>query len=284
MSKFRCVYEQPLVGRTCNRRDSADDSTRTDFESAAEPEDQPGGAEPHARHDDSSTRDPPGRRRRCRVQASADSALWRESPRGAVRTMATAALLWAAACSTTTFTSTWKAPEAESLNPAGHKVAAVFITTDESSRRVAEDTLVRKLEERGAEGVATYTLIPSNELQNMEEVHARLAQAGVEGIVTMRVIDESERVHVVYDTPPTFAPYYWHFSGYWRYGWSAPYVPEVHTDKVLRIETLVYSLKRDALLWAGTSRTVDPENIDKLVSEVADTAARLMQKQGLLAG
>jgi hypothetical protein len=163
-------------------------------------------------------------------------------------------------------------------------VAAVFITTDESSRRAAEDTLVRKLEERGAEGIATYTLIPSNELQNMDEVHARLAQAGVEGIVTMRVIDESEHVHVVYDTPPTFAPYYWHFSGYWRYGWSAPYVPEVHTDKVLRIETLVYSLKRDALLWAGTSRTVDPENIDKLVSEVADTAARLMQKQGLLAG
>lgn len=202
-----------------------------------------------------------------------------------MRVAATAALLWAAACSTTTFTSTWKAPEAESLNPAGHKVAAVFITTDESSRRVAEDILVRKLEEHGAEGVATYTLIPSNELKNMEEVHARLAQAGVEGIVTMRVIDQSERVHAIYETPPAFAPYYWHFSGYWRYGWSAPYVPaDVHTDTVLRIETLVYSLKRDALLWAGTSRTVDPANVNDLVNEVADQAAKLMKEQGLLAG
>ena len=57
---------------------------------------------------------------------------------------------------------------------------------------------------------------------------------------------------------------------------------EISTDTVLRIETLVYSLERDTLLWAGTSRTVNPDKVSEFVPEVADTAAREMMKQGVL--
>ncbi len=57
----------------------------------------------------------------------------------------------------------------------------------------------------------------------------------------------------------------------------------VATTTLLRIETLVYSLERDTLLWAGTSRTSDPTNVPRLVSEIADAAAKQMVKQGVLA-
>jgi hypothetical protein len=195
------------------------------------------------------------------------------------------ALLLVAACASTSFVSTWKAPDAQALDPRGHKVAAAYITADESSRRVAEDVLVRKLNEQGAQGVPSYSLIPASELRNMDFVKARLAEAGVDGIVTMRVIDERQRQRVTYDgTRPPFAPYYWTFSGYWGYGWGYPYRPaEVTTDTVVRVETQVYSLERDALLWAGTSRTVNPSKVASFVAELADQAAKEMKKQGLLA-
>jgi hypothetical protein len=67
--------------------------------------------------------------------------------------------------------------------------------------------------------------------------------------------------------------------------WGIPYAPaQVTTETILRVETLVYSLDRDALLWAGTSRTVNPSKVSEVVAEVADRAAKEMMKQGLLPG
>jgi hypothetical protein len=188
------------------------------------------------------------------------------------------------ACASTTFTSTWKAPDAQAVDPAGKKVAAVYMSTDESSRRAAEDILARKLTERGAEGVPSYTLIETSVASDVERTKKLLSEAGVDGVVIMRVLGEKERTRVTYTGAPWgFAPYYRHWSSYWGFGWGAPYSPtEVTTTTELAIETLVYSLTRDELLWAGTSRTTDPGKISKLVDEIADAAAREMTRQGVL--
>ena len=45
----------------------------------------------------------------------------------------------------------------------------------------------------------------------------------------------------------------------------------------------MYSLTDDKLLWASTSRTTNPGNLDQLIREVADATANEMAKQGLLA-
>lgn len=189
-----------------------------------------------------------------------------------------------AGCASTAFTSTWKAPDAQPVDPTGRKVAAVYISADETSRRVAEDVLVKKLNEHGAQGIASYTMIPSSAVSDIESAKRTLAEAGVDGVVILRVIDEREKTTVRYGpSAPLFAPHYWHFSGYWGYGWGSPYRPaEVTTSTVLRIESLVYSLESDKLLWAGTSRTVDPGRVAKFVEEVADAAAKEMTREGLL--
>ena len=187
------------------------------------------------------------------------------------------------ACASTSFTSTWKSSEVLQVNPRGHKVAAAFISTDESSRREAEDVLARKLTEQGASGVPAYTLVPSGELHDMPGVKARLTQAGIDGVVIMRILDAKERTTVTPGSRIGFAPHYMHFSGYWGYGWGAPYAPaQVTTTTVLRIETLVYSLERDALVWAGTSRTVNPARVSKFVAEIADSAVKQMKREGVL--
>jgi len=48
------------------------------------------------------------------------------------------------------------------------------------------------------------------------------------------------------------------------------------------VETLVYSLDPDELLWAGRTRTVNPSNAAGLFTEVASAAAQEMQSMGLL--
>lgn len=74
-----------------------------------------------------------------------------------------AALLALGGCATTTFTSTWKAPDAKTFNPAGRTIAAVFVSDNDSNRRAAEDALARDLNARGARGVPAYTLLSTTE-------------------------------------------------------------------------------------------------------------------------
>jgi hypothetical protein len=74
------------------------------------------------------------------------------------------------------------------------------------------------------------------------------------------------------------------FGPYWGYGWNSVYSPGyLSTDTIISVETLVYSLTDDKLLWASTSRTTNPGNLDQLIREVADATANEMAKQGLLA-
>jgi hypothetical protein len=49
------------------------------------------------------------------------------------------------------------------------------------------------------------------------------------------------------------------------------------------VETLVYSLRQNRLVWAGESRTVNPSNMDAFVQELVAEAAETMKKQGVLA-
>ena len=60
------------------------------------------------------------------------------------------------------FVSSWKAPDATPLQVSGAKVAAIVMMNDSSSRRAAEDALVRELNLRGAMGVPLYQIIPND--------------------------------------------------------------------------------------------------------------------------
>jgi hypothetical protein len=72
-----------------------------------------------------------------------------------------ATLLFLGACATTTFTSTWKAPDGQTINPAGKTIATVFVSGDERNRHAAEGALAKDLNARGAHGVPGYTLLPN---------------------------------------------------------------------------------------------------------------------------
>ena len=73
---------------------------------------------------------------------------------------------------------------------------------------------------------------------------------------------------------------YW--GGYSRSGWGHPYSVDVRVDTTVSIETLVYLLPQNKLLWGGQSKTTNPENIDQLVAEVATAAANEIERAGLI--
>ena len=49
------------------------------------------------------------------------------------------------------------------------------------------------------------------------------------------------------------------------------------------METLVYDLKSDKLIWAGQSSTMNPSKAEGMIKELVKEAGKEMRKQGLIA-
>ena len=194
------------------------------------------------------------------------------------------AALTAAACASTTFNSTWKAPGAGPLNFKGKKVVALVVSKEEGVRYGAEDALAREITKQGAVGMPAYGMVPKELTQDKEKAKAFLEKAGVVGVVAMRVVGKDQEIS---SSPATYyaSPYYSTFwgGGFYGYGWSGVYDPGyVRTDTIVSVETLVYSLEQNKLVWAGRSETTNPEKVGPFIQELTAGAAKEMKKQGLI--
>jgi hypothetical protein len=200
----------------------------------------------------------------------------RLAPAACLAILATGVTLFAAP----KFTSTWKAPDAASVSFAGKKIAALVISQDQSLRVSGEEELARQLTSRGMTGIATYRIAPKEELEDAEKAKGWFERAAVEGVVALRPVSaEKERTY----TPETWVnPYYGSLWGYYGYGWGSVYVPgAVRDDTVVIVETLIFSVPRNALLWAGVSETRNPKNLGKFVQDLVKETAKELNKQGL---
>jgi hypothetical protein len=194
------------------------------------------------------------------------------------------ALLALCACSSTSFVSTWKTPGAAPVDLRGSKVVASVMVKSESARRVAEDRLAHEISARGALGIALYRLVPDVEADEAV-VRGVLEREGVRGLVSLRPIDVQQQL-VAQPVPHADPLYGGYWGGYHAYGWNHPWdgaAVSTRVDTVVSIETLVYSLPQNKLLWGGQSKTTNPNDVDELVAEVARAAAKELEDEGLIA-
>ena len=178
------------------------------------------------------------------------------------------------------FTSTFKSMDAGGVNFAGKKVAALVISNDDSLRVAGEESLVRELNARGMQAVATYRIAPKEELRRPETARPWFEKAGVEGVVAVRPVSA--------DTQETYSPGTWTSAnygtlwGYYGYGWSAVYIPGgVRRETKVVVESTIYSVTRDQLLWAAVTETTNPRDLRGFVEELVKRSVEEMQKQGL---
>ena len=190
------------------------------------------------------------------------------------------------ACSSTSFVATWKAPGVAPIDPQGSRVAAVVMVKNPAARRAAEDRLAAEISSRGAQGVPMYRMMP-DAIGSGEEAKVRevLERENIRGVVVLRPINIQKEWVV---TPSTYNdPFYTgYWGGYYAYGWDHPWGDpsvDVHVDQVVSVETLLYSLPQNKLLWGGQSKTTNPEDVDDLVTEVAAAAAKELQYDGVIA-
>ena len=181
------------------------------------------------------------------------------------------------------FVSTWKAPDAPGVTFAGKKVAALIMSDDLNLRMSGEEALVRELAAVGVPGgVASYRIVPREELRDPDKAKGWYERAGAEGVVAMRLVDSDKRQ--VWTPSMWVTTNYSSLWGYYGYGWNAVYAAGGSTtvERTVVIENLIFSVPLNKLLWAGVTETTNPKDAASAIKDIVAACVKEMTKEGLI--
>lgn len=116
----------------------------------------------------------------------------------------------------------------------------------------------------------SHPLISAADLEDVAAMRAKVEAAGFDAAVGVRMISDEDRVSYV--------------PGRYETAWGrvVAYEPGyTRVDRIVRIETSLYSITQGRRLWSGVTRTLNPADVPDLVDEVAHAIGRELEAQGL---
>lgn len=190
-------------------------------------------------------------------------------------------MLAISSCSSTKITSTWREPNKEiSLNKL-NKVLVVALFQNETSRRKAEDQMVSYFY---GKGVASYNYLDKDiSTKNENAIREKIKNDGFDGAVTMRLLDVDKEDVYSRGNISMYPSYYRNFSGYYFRNWGYFSDPGYYsTAKTYTVETNVFSIKEDKIIWSGITKTTDPSGVTKMTDEIGKAVFNEMVKEGFI--
>mgnify|MGYP001820389158 CR=1 FL=1 len=212
--------------------------------------------------------------------------------------------LWVAACAlviiggcakktTTTFSQSYRNPGYEQT--VFKRLLVIAIAGDPESRKKFEDSLASAIAGQGGTAAPSYTMLPEGEQVSEEQLYEVIQREGVDGVVLTRLLavekDSNYTPPKKYSKPRT--RYYPAGPG-WGYGYGGYYgfygttYAQVHepgyfdTSTTLKLETSLYSVATNDLVWTGQSKTIDPESIDAARASITEAVASKLKSERLI--
>ena len=184
-------------------------------------------------------------------------------------------------CSSTKITRSWREPNKQVSIGKLHKVLVVALVKDETNRRKVEDKMVEYLE---GKGVVSYNYLDSKTSRTNEEaIRAKIKADGFDGAVTMRLLNVDQEKNYIPGMGTSYSSGYNNFSGY--YYRVLPYFSNMGsyvTTKTYMVETNVFSILEDKIVWSGVTETADPDGVDKMIGEITKVVYKKMRSEGFI--
>lgn len=164
--------------------------------------------------------------------------------------------------------SSWRNPD-PAASPVS-KVIVIGFTREQATRRSMEDALTAEIRKNGGSAEPSYSLVPGPLPKEPASLKDKIAAAGYDGAVVVRVTGVSNEQYWNPGFAPVMPSYYyspWSYWNYWYpYAWDTGYL---QTDTTVQIETIVYALKGEVMVWSGVSESTNPGSVRKLIQEIA---------------
>jgi hypothetical protein len=172
------------------------------------------------------------------------------------------------------FDSTWTPPDTKPVSYAGKKIVVLILGQSSQAVLSAERQLAQEISSRGAIGIAGHTLLSDAELSDKDLVKSLLEKNGVQGAVVIRPYAKGQKA-----AGPDADRGFWTFYGDSLSAQNALGKTPGNVD--LYVETRVYSILQNKLLWTGSCGTKSSK-LEKFLPELIPAIGDAMRKQGLL--
>ena len=193
-------------------------------------------------------------------------------------------------CAGTSIKQTWKSPEFKD-KPSG-SVAVIAVDERTLLRQGFENRFVRQLKEAGQPALTTFELLALPKIKEDKQAAAgQLREAGAGGVLILRLVDMSTRFRDIRGANDRFVPYISGFDSY-SFGWYDYYsvgFMNMSTSygamkRDIYLESSLFDLKTEKLLWSGITQTVLKDGMDGLVQmdAVVHKVVKAMRKDDVI--
>ncbi len=180
-----------------------------------------------------------------------------------------AGILLVSACANTKISQSWVDPDHKKVYK---DLLVIGVAESEQNRRAYESYFVEELKAIGVEAVASYKLIKSDQKIDRETVGKAIDGLGIDGVLITHLLAVDEET--IYRPSMDYMPMYG--GGY--YGGMYSYYPHVNTyvhrpgyyttHETYTLETNLYDVETEELVWPARTRTFSPESVDEVIVDL----------------
>ncbi len=191
-----------------------------------------------------------------------------------------------AGCSKTSVTGSWK--KSDYNGKPFTSIMVVGLTGDPNNKMLWETVMADRLRTGNVpEVTTTISSFPNDRNIEADEIVNLATEKGIQGLLVTRLVDtRKEEVYYPpsggYGYPGSFG-YYSHFGSYYPHAYARSYRPgyTATRTKVL-LETNLYDVKTQELIWSMSSDTFDPRSVNQLADSVSKKVLATLKKDKLL--
>lgn len=192
--------------------------------------------------------------------------------------------------SNTTIVNSWRDPNITVAQEHFKKVLVVALVKDEASRRTAENRIAAS----NPIFKTSYQYLNETTKQLTQEQKLKILQdENFDGVVTMRLVSKEKETNYV---PGSYTGMYYGgfdglYAGMYGYGfgnWYGMYSPYFYDPGYYQettsymVETNVFSLKENKLIWTGTTKSEYVNDLGSTVDAIMEAVIKEMRKDGSL--
>jgi hypothetical protein len=191
-------------------------------------------------------------------------------------------LLIISSCSNTKITSTWM--DSKKAGTSYNDILIIGIAKEEHNRRLFEEQFSTQLTAAGIESEVSYRILPEGTEINRDNVSAAIKGKEIDAVIVTHMVSVEEET--VYRQNMDYRPTYGYYNGLYNY---YPHVntyvqqPGYYTTHdVVILETNLYEVKSEELVWSAQSRSFAPESAKEVIDDLVKLVIKDLKEKGLI--
>lgn len=150
-----------------------------------------------------------------------------------------------------------------------------------SIQRNLEDEFAAQLRAAGIDGIPSYSR-GAEEQADEASIKREAQKLGADAALVVRPLQVERKTEYGpnYFPAPWFGYYGPYFGASW-YGWYG--APSVYRYNEYTSETTLYDIAKNEVVWSGTIRTTDSDNVQTAIKSYVTTVIRALDEKNLLA-